>query len=118
MASAEERRRIYPKITKPNPVKRSKVAVNGLAEDPQRIPKYATSHELRSKSATLFKELTKSSRKGFLKQAWSHEPLHSLDSTSSRQIGFKEFLKPRKTWASFVNRDEQAFGRVRLERTV
>ena len=99
-----------PKSARPNPVKRKVVAnrLKDLANDPQRIPNFASSHKLRSKSAKLFKEEINDSRRCSMKHPWTPKPLHSLTATSSQQMGRMELLtKPRER-----KRDMQAFGRV------
>lgn len=67
--------------------KRNRVTVdtlNDLAKDPCRIPEFASSLILRSKSAKFFDEELVDSSKESKKQAWAPKPKHNLASSSTK----------------------------------
>ena len=113
MKSGRERWTYRPKKEKSsNLAERNLLAVNHLddsARDPQRVPIFASSHKLRSKSAKLYKNEAKDSKRESIKRAWAPDSLHPATCVSAYPVGHKESIVKS---ATFVHRDEPYFGRV------
>lgn len=98
-------------------LKRSRITtdrLNDLAQDPQRIPTFASSLKVRSKSAKCFEEESKDSRKESKKQAWAPKPKQNLSSSSSkfqRHGRVEDSIFGSKGGTG--HRKEKEFGRVR-----
>lgn len=97
-------------------LKRSRITtdrLNDLAQDPQRIPTFALSLKVRSKSAKCFEEESKDSRKESKKQAWAPKPKQNLFSSSSefqRHGSVEDSMFGSKGGTG--HRKEKEFGRV------
>ncbi len=97
--------------------KRNKVTVdklNDLAQNPERIPAFASALKLQSKSAKLFDEESSNIKKESKKQAWAPRSKQNLASSSTPQFqreGKVETLDRREGGLS--QHRPKVFGRVK-----
>lgn len=88
--TSEFRRQFRPQSTskaRDGKTKRNRLTtdtLNDLAQDPQRIPSFASSSIARSKSAKFFDEEFIDSKKESKKQAWAPKPKQNLSSSSTK----------------------------------
>ena len=81
-----------------------------LALDPQRMSSFASSSNLRSKSAKLYKEESQDLKKETKKQAWAPKPKQILTTSSTN---FQEQMEPSLQRGNISrHHEEKAFGRV------
>ncbi len=116
---AEYRRRVRSLGgTRAASAKKNKVTLdqlNDIAQDSQRLPTFASSPRLSSKSAKFFESESHDAKKESTKQAWAPKTKHKLFSSSSRfqgsktpqlELGLETTTKPHK------DHKDNNFGRV------
>lgn len=124
-STAEFRRHFRPQSTSKSSnsnARRNRITIdtlNDLAQDPQRIPTFATSLKIRSKSAKFFSEEFVDSKKESKKQAWAPKPKQNLSSSSFQfqrhgRIDNLAELGDEERFLESKHRGKTEFGRVAI----